>query len=252
MYETVSGKFYTNAGSGEFIAGPDVIATEVSEWLMARRMGLMRGAAANGWHKLTLTADQDYLKGDTTIGFIRAALPSSYRYAVALADNTENPENNTFLGAIFLPTRTNAHGLRWRNGAYSQIASIDSSSYDLILRQGGTVSVLWRDTPIADGDPVTGWGYACIQPGEISRANVLKTALAGAGTWNAMLSVADLDFGVLPATDQTYCESITLDSTNLTGTYIRTSNDTYAGINSWSSAYSCIVSADTKIACFYL
>lgn len=41
MYDTVSGTFYTNAGTGEFVVGPDVIETEVSEWLMTRRRGLM-------------------------------------------------------------------------------------------------------------------------------------------------------------------------------------------------------------------
>lgn len=41
MYDIVSEKFYTNAGSGEFIIGP--IASHVSEWLMTRRRGMMRG-----------------------------------------------------------------------------------------------------------------------------------------------------------------------------------------------------------------
>lgn len=219
------------------------------------RRGMMRGAATpNGWHKLTLTADQDYQNAATTLGFIRAALPASYRYAVALADDTESPGGNAFLGTIFMPSATVKHVLRWRDQAYNQVTMKDSDlvQISLVIGTGETISLLWRDTPITDDAPATSWGYACIQPGEISRADVLGTALSGVGTWDVMLAVADLDFGIIPATNQTYCESITKNSANITGTYIRTSNGTYAGVNNWDGNYSCIVSADTKIACFYL
>jgi hypothetical protein len=41
MYDPVEGKFYTNAGTGEFVVGPDVIDS-ISPWMVARRMVLMR------------------------------------------------------------------------------------------------------------------------------------------------------------------------------------------------------------------
>lgn len=41
MYNPVEGKFYTNAGTGEFVVGPDVIDS-ISPWLVARRRMLMK------------------------------------------------------------------------------------------------------------------------------------------------------------------------------------------------------------------
>lgn len=41
MYDLISGTFFTNAGTGEFLVGPDVIDS-ISPWLVARRRGLMK------------------------------------------------------------------------------------------------------------------------------------------------------------------------------------------------------------------
>lgn len=40
LYDLISGTFYTNAGTGEFLVGPDVIDS-ISPWLVARRRMLM-------------------------------------------------------------------------------------------------------------------------------------------------------------------------------------------------------------------
>lgn len=41
MYDLISGKFFVNQGTGEFIAGPDVI-DRISPWLVARRRNLLQ------------------------------------------------------------------------------------------------------------------------------------------------------------------------------------------------------------------
>lgn len=46
MYDLVSGEFFTNAGTGEFLVGPDVIGS-ISPWLVARRRMLMRKPSLN-------------------------------------------------------------------------------------------------------------------------------------------------------------------------------------------------------------
>lgn len=46
MYDLVTKQFFTNAGTGEFLVGPDVIDS-ISPWLVARRRGLMREPPLN-------------------------------------------------------------------------------------------------------------------------------------------------------------------------------------------------------------
>lgn len=221
--------------------------------LLRRRMMGKAGGGVNGWNKMTITADADYTTGKAVMSFLSGFLPNEYRYAVALADDTAEPENNAFLGAVFLPTRTEVHGVRWRNGAYDEQGTLNKADFDARLMQGETVSMYWRTEPIGNDEPETGWNYACLTTDALSTAAAVKQELTGVGSWGLMISVLDFDFSSIPATHQTFCESIVIDSSNMTGTWVRSNNGaSYAAGKNWSENYGLKTEAGSKIACFYL
>lgn len=220
--------------------------------MMLRRQMLMQGGV-NGWSKQTITSDKNYTAANSVVSFLSNYLPSAYRYAVVLADNTAEPEDNQFLGAIFLPTRSDVHGARWRNNAYDQRLVMNAGGVDLKLNQGDTVSMFWRTEPIGSDEPSTDWNYSCITPGAMSRASEVKQALIDVGTWGLMISVADYDFATIPQTNQAYCESIAINSGSFTGSYVRSSSGTsYGSGSNWASSYGLVTDSTTKIACFYI
>ncbi len=221
--------------------------------MLRRRMMGKAGGGVNGWNKRTITADADYTKGNAVISFLSGFLPNEYRYAVALADDTAEPEDNAFLGAVFLPTREDVHGVRWRSGAYNQQTALNKSGYDALLMRGETVSMYWRTEPIGNDEPETGWNYACLTTDALSTAEAVQQELTGVGSWGLMISVLDFDFSSIPATNQTFCESIAIDSSNMTGSWVRSNNGaSYSAGANWSASYGLITEAGSKIACFYL
>lgn len=207
------------------------------------------------WQKKTYTAATDTTKGNATISAIQAELPNEYRYAVALKHDPTNVENNAFISCVFLPMRSEILGLRIRNGAYQFNANYKNDSFDLILRSGEKVDIIWRTDPIIDDVPSlpTGWNYRKIQPGTITRANALETAFANIAEWNCLVSVADIDFNTTPSVNRTYCESIVTNRSNFTGngTFIRTNGDATQSVTNWSASYDCQVADTTLIANFY-
>jgi len=215
-----------------------------------RQMMMNHLVEPDGWQYKRFVAASDTTNGLTTISAIQNELPNKYRYAVALKRNPSNPYNNAFLGAIFLPTRSGVLGLRYRNGVYEQRADINNTTYDVELMTGEVVDIFWRHKPLGNDAPPTTWDYSVIQPGAITRADALKTALTNGIPWTSKLAVSDLDFKKIPALNRTYCESVTMDSSNMTGAYIRTNDLAYQSVNSWTSAYDCQVEESTSIINF--
>lgn len=197
----------------------------------------MQGIAeATEWKKKTFTADSTTSNGQATINKIKAYLPSSYRYAFALLTDPSVRENNIFLAAIFLPTLlTSVTGLRYRNGAMNINNNIDNSQVDLVLRSGDKVDIYWRSEPISNDVPATTWDYETIEPGVITRANKMQEALTNVGNYSAMISIADLDFNIIPSLNKTYCYSISFNSGSFSGAYIRVNNSTYQSKSTWTS-----------------
>lgn len=205
----------------------------------------------DGWQYKAFIPQSNTTNGSTTISAIQAELPKRYRYAVALKHNPSDPYNNAFLGAIFLPTREDIHTLRFRDGGYVALPNGKSSSYDLVLNSGEKVDIFWRYKPLGDDVPQTTWDYSSILPGPITRADALKTALTTGPSWSSKLAVADLDFKKVPSdVNRTYCESITIDSSNMTGQYIRTNDLSYQATSSWTNAYDCQIAELMPIMSF--
>lgn len=223
---------------------------------LALRRSVMQGqktsSGANGWKKTVYTATDDTLEGNTTTAAILSAVPSGFRYAVAIADDISNPEPNTFIGCIFIPSSSVVFGFRWRYSTYNPVVNMESGQFDVILRSGTSVTIWTRDEPLNDEVPATGWDYYCLKPGAATTADELSSAFASIGTYNAMLSVADRDYNTAPEVDNTYCESITINSGSFSGSYIRYRGGSYAYGSNWGSAYNMITDNDTRIACFYI
>lgn len=232
------------------------MAVDVTFNPLALRRSVMLGqktGGVNGWNKRTITADADYTAGSTVTSLLSGFLPNEYRYAVVLADDTAEPEDGAFLGAVFLPTRADVHGVRWRSGAYDQRLILNAGGVDCRLMQGETVSMYWRTEPIGNDEPETDWNYTCLTTDALSTAAAVKQELTGVGSWGLMISVLDFDFTSIPATHQAYCESITIDSSSMTGTWIRSNNGTsYSTGSNWAASYGLKTEAGSKIACFYI
>lgn len=206
------------------------------------------------WKKVYYAVGADTLTGDTTINPMKLQIPSGYRYAVALVNNTSNLENGSFLGAIFLPSRSEVIGLRYYQNKYNGANNMNTSEMNVILRRGQTVTIYYRTTPIGTDVPDTRWDYACIEPGPIDSSAALQAAIANVGQWQGLLAVPDIDFSTIPSTNRTFCGGV---FTNNNGTktigFVRVNNGAYAGVNTASDmSNTAIVETGTKVACFYI
>lgn len=207
-------------------------------------------AVVNGWHSKTFSPASDLLKGNDVASALINELPASYRYAIALVKNTDSPENNAFIGAVFLPSNTGVFGFRYRNGAYGAHPNFNLSDYDYVIRSGVQITMLWRTEPISNDSPEgISWGFSSFQPGTHTRANTVKSALDGINSTSPMLSIADLDFNSVPQQNQTYCVSIT----NIPNApYLRSSASGYQMNTNWTTNYGLYINNGVTIACFYI
>lgn len=220
--------------------------------IVRRRWLLQNVSVANGWKHKSFIPEQDTLTGAATISAIQQELPATYRYAIAVINDPENPENNKFIGCVFIPDRQGVIGVRWRNSAYVILPNINNGAYDLILRTGDSVDIHWRESELLADEPTTSWNYETIQLGTITRANALQAALEDISNWSVIISVPDIDFNTFPEVNRTYCCSIARHNPDFTGCYIRTNSGAYQEVTNWSSLYDCQVADGTKIANFYL
>jgi len=208
------------------------------------------------WKKLYYAVGADTLTGDATINPMKLILPSGYRYAVALANNTNiaNLENGSFLGAIFLPSRSEVIGLRYYQNKYNGLNVLNTSDLNVILRRGQTVTIYYRTTPIGTDVPDTRWNYSCIEPGPINTSNNLQTAIYNVGQYQGLLAVPDIDSATIPVTNRIFCCGVWTDNSGTkTIGFIRVNNGAYAGVTTASDiSNSAIVETGTKVACFYI
>jgi len=220
---------------------------------MMLRRGMMRGGGgANGWNKAVYTATADTLRGNYTTSAIRAAIPSGYRYAVAIADEISSHEENEFIACVFIPNVSYIPGFRWNSGDHSVTGSISSSSTDAILRAGNSVTIWYRTEPLENDTPASDWNYYCLKPGATAKANELSAAFASVGTYSAMLSVLDWDYSTPPDVDGAFVESVTKNNGSYIGSFVRHINGRYGSGASWFASVALATDSTAKIACFYI
>lgn len=222
---------------------------------MRRRMWLMQNVSSeNGWKKKSIIPSSDLMKGDNVVSAINAELPQNYRYAIALRNNVESLEPYAFICCSILPTSSYVLAIRITSsgGGMQSLPQINSPTYDVRVRSGEQIDIYWREHSIGADTPVTSWEYKTLQPGAMTNAQSVKNALTGIGSWDALISVADIDFATELDTNNTYCRCAVYDSSNLTGTYERYRNNAYNTVQNWTQQYDLVIGNTTKLANFYL
>ena len=207
-----------------------------------------------GLKKKIFVPTSDIIYGDTTVTAIKNQLPSSYRYAIAMINDASNLEYSAFVALIILPWTHNVLGSRWRNNQYQVLDNIDNRSYDVIIRSGQKVTILWSEEPIVNELPATSYGSAIFESSATTNAAQVYAEIGNVDDWNFILSVPDIDFTTMPTVNNTYCCSILVDKNNYAGAMGRCRDSkfvTVTGSNVASSAYDMKIASGTKLINFY-
>lgn len=117
MYDSVSGTFFTNAGTGDFVVGPDVTRESLSMLWLRRRM--MMPKKAPEYQYITIeNAFSNASTGKTEISSLMTAANIDRTNKIVVLKSAALIANNKFLGKSWINLATDSGNfLRYRNSS---------------------------------------------------------------------------------------------------------------------------------------
>ena len=142
MYDTVSGTFFTNAGTGTFIVGNDV-SWEAIDLLALRRM-VMLSMASGAWKKIIVTAPDSYANAKQIADWLTTIKPDAdVLFALRDAQDTLASENGTLLLASFYDNVPFSY-IRVYGGNRDAKTNSWSTAYSLSVDSGDKYTILYQ------------------------------------------------------------------------------------------------------------
>lgn len=143
MYDTVSGTFFTNQGTGTFLVGNDV-SWEAIDLLALRRM-VMLSMASGVWKKITVTAPDSYTTAKQIADWLTTIKPDADAlFALRDAQDTQASTNGTLLLAYLYDNVPSAYLRIYSNNLDCKGPTAWSELYNLSADSGDKYTILYQ------------------------------------------------------------------------------------------------------------